>query len=175
MELRSEPLREQWEARGPGLMANVARLIGDEVVAEADVILVQPALGGGGAAYPKYNSVSMEAVLANPIAELPEVVRLGWLLAQLNLDLPRYEEVLPRDRLLDVGPLAMIPPLLAAAQDVELAHLDEATLGTALAAWRVPPADPTKLIDWWETCQSSSFSWAVALGALDRMLAADSP
>ena len=129
LELRSEPLREQWAARGPGLMTTLARLTADEaIVAEADVILVQPALGGGGGAHPKYNSVSIEAVLANPMSELPEVVRLGWLLAQLNLDLPKYEEVLPRDRLLEVGPLAMVPAVLAASQEVELARLDEPTL-----------------------------------------------
>lgn len=175
LELRSEPLREQWAARGPGLMTTLARLTADEaIVAEADVILVQPALGGGGAAHPKYNSVSIEAVLVNPMSELPEVVRLGWLLAQLNLDLPKYEEVLPRDRLLEVGPLAMVPPVLAASQEVELARLDEPTLVAALAAWNTPAAEPAKLIEWWETCQSTSVSWAVAIAALDRMLCADS-
>ena len=68
-------------------MAAIGRLTERELVVErADVILVHPVLGGGGWAYPPYNAVCFEAVLANPIAELPEVVRLGWLLAQLNLD-----------------------------------------------------------------------------------------
>ena len=68
----------------------------------------------------------IEAVLANPRFELPEVVRLGWLLAMLNFDLARY-----RDPLSDaerVLPLAMIPPVLAAAAEVELTRFDPATL-----------------------------------------------
>src|SRR5690606_23019649 len=93
LELRSAPLREQWEARGGGLLATLARLTTAGLVPEmADVILVHPVLGGGGAAHWQYNSVQFEAVLANPLAELPEVLRLGWLLAQLNFDLPLYED-----------------------------------------------------------------------------------
>jgi len=173
LELRAEPLRGQWEARGPGLMAGVGRLTEPEVVPQrADVILVQPVLGGGGAAHLLYNSVRMEAVLANPIAELPEVVRLAWLLAQLNLDLPKFQGNLHRDRLRQIGPLALIPPVLAAAQDVELARCDEQTLSTALAAWNLGDVDGAKLLEWWETYQASSPTWDVALGGLDRMLVA---
>ena len=176
LELRGEPLREQWAARGPGLIAALARLTTpDLIVSEADAILVQPVLGGAGAAHELYNSVSIEAVLANPIAELPEVLRLGWLLAQLNLDLPRYREILTRDRPRAVGSLAMIPAVLAAAQEVELAQLDKATLATALAAWHVESAESEPLWEWWETYQATSVPWTVALGALDRMLAAEPP
>jgi hypothetical protein len=171
LELRSEPLREQWAARGPGLLASVARqTAADLVVDEADVILVHPALGGGGSAHPLYNSVCIEAVLANPLAELPEVVRLGWLLAQLNLDLPKYQEHLPGGAARDVGRLAMIPPVLAAAEEVELARFDDQTLATALAAWNAPAVEPGKLLAWWETYRATNPDWAVALGALERML-----
>ncbi len=143
----------------------------DLVVSEADVILVQPALGGAGAAHWLYNSVRIEAVLANPIAELPEVVRLGWLLAQLHLDLPKFQGNLRLDRLLEIGPLAMIPPMLAAAQEVELARMDEPTLALALTAWNAAPIEPGKLLEWWDTYQSTNPPWTVALGALERMLA----
>lgn len=171
LELRSEPLREQWAARGPGLIAALARLTtGDLIVSQADVILVQPVLGGAGAAHELYNSVSIEAVLANPIAELPEVLRLGWLLAQLNLDLPRYQDILTLDRLRAAGSLAMIPAVLAAAQEVELARLDKATLATALAAWHAASTEPEPLLEWWETYQATNSDWRVALGALDRMV-----
>ena len=51
----------------------------------ASVILVRPALGGGGAAFPEAKAVSFEAMLANPQRELPEIVRLAWLLAQIEL------------------------------------------------------------------------------------------
>jgi hypothetical protein len=176
LELRAEPLVGQWEARGPGLIATVARLTeADLIVGSADVILLQPALGGAGTAHGLYNSVSIEAVLANPIAELPEVLRLGWLLTQLNLDLARYQGDLPRDGLARVGPLAMLPPVLAAAEEVELARNNLETLTLALSAWRAPAVDPKKLVVWWETYQSARPPWTVALGALDRMLSGEAP
>jgi hypothetical protein len=176
LELRAAPLGGQWEARGPGLIATVARLTeADLVVNSADVILVQPALGGAGAAHWLYNSVRIEAVLANPIAELPEVVRLGWLLAQLNLDLPKFQGNLPRDRLAQLGPLAMLPPVLAAAEEVELTRNNIETLTVALSAWQAPAVDPNKLAQWWETYQTARPAWTVALGALDRMLASERP
>jgi hypothetical protein len=176
LELRAGPLGGQWEARGPGLIATVARLTqADLIVDSADVILVQPALGGAGAAHVFYNSVRIEAVLANPIAELPEVARLGWLLAQLNLDLPRFQGDLPRRRLAQLGPLAMLPPVLAAAEEVELARNNIETLAAALSAWQAPPVEPSQLMDWWETYQAARPAWSVALGALNRMLTPSPP
>ena len=47
LSLREGPIREQWEARGPGLLFNVERLTEPELlVEEASVVLVYPALGG---------------------------------------------------------------------------------------------------------------------------------
>ncbi len=39
---------------------------------ESQVVLVHPSLGGGGSAHLPYNNVLIEAVLANPVPELPE-------------------------------------------------------------------------------------------------------
>jgi hypothetical protein len=176
LELRAQPLGEQWEARGPGLLAMVARLTeSDLLVSQADVILVQPVQGGGGAAHWNYNSVRIETVLANPVEQLPEVVRLGWLLAQLNMDLPKFQGDMRRDALAEIGPLAMIPPVLAAAQEVELARCDLPTLAAALKAWQTGPAEPGVLIEWWDTYQTARPAWTVALGALARLLAGDTP
>jgi hypothetical protein len=174
LETRSGPLREQWEARGPGLLAAIRRLTEPELVTEtADAMLVHPVLGGGGAAHVLYNSVRIEAVLTNPLAELPEVVRLGWMLAQLNLDLGRFGDHLPADRLAVIGPLAMIPPAVAAAEEVELARFQPGTIAAALSGWRTPAANPATLLAWWETYQSSRPPWTVALAALDQMLASE--
>ncbi len=47
--LRCRPMREQWEARGPGLLRSMARWTDAKLIApRADVVLVYPALGGGG-------------------------------------------------------------------------------------------------------------------------------
>jgi hypothetical protein len=136
LELRSGPLREQWEARGPGLLAMLRRSTDPDAIASgADVLLVQPLVGGAGAAYPLYNTVALEAVLANPVASLPEIVRLAWLWAQLQFDLPKYADHIGRDRLAQIGPLALVPPALAAAQEVELAPFNAATVAFALETW----------------------------------------
>ncbi len=176
LELRSGPLREQWEARGGGLLAALRQLTEADVVVEsAEVILVHPVRGGGGRAYPLYNSLQFEALLANPLAELPEVARLGWLWAQLHFDLPKYQDPLGRDRLGVIGPPAVLPGVLAAAEEVELVRFDRPTLETALSSWRVGAIDPDTLLDWWATYQASSPPWEVALAALDRMVGAVSP
>lgn len=171
LELRSGPLRGQWEARGPGLLVTLRQLTEPDVVVDsADVLLLQPLLGGAGHAYPPYNAMSLEAVLTNPVTAIPEVVRLGWLWAQLHLDLPKYQDHVGRDRLATIGPLALVPPTLAAAQEVELARCDVSTIALALDTWRTAAVAPELLLEWWTTYAATSPSWAVALGALDRML-----
>jgi hypothetical protein len=171
LELRSKPLREQWEARGPGLIARLGLWIGSESIAElADVILVQPVLGGGGTAHVPYNRVSFEAVLANSEAELPEVVRLGWLLSQLQLDLPAIQGQLSRQRTLAVGSLALLPATLAAAHDVELTAPPDTALAMALEAWRLPHVHAETLLAWWETYLDTRPSWSMSLAALDQLL-----
>ena len=172
--LRVRPLREQWEARGPGLLRSIAHWTDPRLlVAEADVVLVQPSLGGGGSAHLPFNNVHMEAMLTNPVPELPEILRLGWLLAQLNLDLPIFSDNIHGKRLPHIAELAMLPVTLKAAEDVELARLDETTLNLALNSWHiVTPADsdPADILwRWWGTYVETRPRWDIAFTALDRM------
>ena len=174
--LRERPLREQWEARGPGLLLYVAKQTEPQFVAEsAEAVLVAPYVGGHGLAHAATNRVTFEAVLANPVAELPETVRLAWLAGQLNGELPRYVERLnaPANRELTVA-LAAVPPVLAAAEFVELASCDEATFALALESWHIPVEPQTTaavLWQWWSTYLDSATAWPIALAALEQMLA----
>jgi len=173
--LRVGPLRGQWEARGPGLLYGVRRLTEDGVLPEnADIVVVHPALGGHGDAFLRYNLVTIEGVLANPHFELPETVRLGWLISLLNADLPKYGENIHADRLRTVAGLALLPPILQAAEDVELVHASPQLMAKAIEAWEIPvpaDADPVGLLsDWWSTYHDSRPDWGVALTALDQML-----
>ena len=165
--LREGPLREQWEARGPGLLARMARLIGKEfIAAEAEVLLVHPVHGGGGAVHAGYNSVSFEAVLANPFPDLPEVVRLAWLLARL-----RVEQTLPASHtdgpiLEQVVAVSLLPVVLTAAQEVELilpSDSIEPILKSALFLWRVEGVAPHTIIRWWEEQLRLHRPWPAAL------------
>lgn len=174
MDLRSRPLIEQWEARGPGLLWQIGSRTEEQLLAPAaDVILVHPVIGGAGDAHLSYNSVRIEAVLANPHADLPEVVRLGWLLAQLQLDLPVWSENIHADRLPHIARFAMLPAALKAAEEVELARFTPELVAKAISAWQIAsPSDidaAATVLDWWHTYETSRPSFRVALEALDQM------
>jgi len=169
--VRGRPLREQWEARGPGLLRQVARLTDDSMLCPAaEIVLVAPIVGGHGQAHLQNNRVTFEAVLANPHPTLPETLRLGWLLAQLNLDLPCYSELINSNRLPLVANLATVPLILSAAETVELAVLSPDALVETLACWHLPTDMAARLHQWWQAYATSNTRWPVALAALDAML-----
>lgn len=173
--LRTRPMREHWEATGPGLLRGVAHWSdGALLTDEATIVLVHPALGGGGTAFLPLNLVHLEAMLTHPVPQLPEALRLSWLLSQLNLELPRFCDRIHGSRLPLVAELAMLPVTLRAAEDLDLVQLDPASLELALSAWRViTPAeiDPVDVVwRWWETYLDTRPAWEIALTALDRML-----
>lgn len=174
--VRGRPIREQWEARGPGLLRAVSKLAGEGVVASAaEVVLVSPVVGGHGRAHLQSNRVTFEAVLTNPDPAIPEVVRLGWLLAQLNLDVPMLSESVAQQKLPRLASLATMPLILQAAETVELGTLDETSLARAMQVWHVPsPSETTArtLLDWWQAFRVGRTRWPVGLAALDEMLEA---
>lgn len=174
MSLRERPLREQWEARGAGLLLEIGSLTEESLIApRCEVLLVHPAQGGGGEAHLAYNSLRIEAVLANAVPELPEIVRLAWLASQLQLDLPAYSETLHADRLPHIAKYAMLPAALAAAQPVELGAFTPQTVELAIATWNLAvPAGinaAALVMEWWQTYQEARPPWRVALAALDQM------
>ncbi len=119
-------------------MAHIRRMTSNQLLAEqAEIILVQPALGGFGESHPLFNKVRIEAVLANPIPELPEIVRLAWLVSQIRG--PRSTMTkLPIERAIEIHRLAILPAVLAAAQLVELSQVDEAHVALAIEQWHIP-------------------------------------
>jgi hypothetical protein len=157
LNLRIRPLREQWEARGPGLLTALTRHL-PWLTQPEDVrlTLVQPIHGGGGLIISE-TALQFEAVLANPLPHVPEVLRLGWLLAQMAANasvealvaIARVEPTASRELVAE----ALIPPMLLAGEHVELSSYNRDTLREALAAWRlkVPTAAERadRLYDWW--------------------------
>lgn len=175
LKLRERPLREQWEARGNGLLQQVASLTDPRLIADsATVVLIQPALGGGGEAHLQQNAVTFEAVLTNALPQLPEVVRLAWLLSQLQCDLPAFSDHVNTQRLPHVAAFALLPAVLQAAANVELGEFSLEQISRAITAWQLPvPADldaPAVVHDWWQTYLADRPPWPVALTALDQML-----
>lgn len=180
MQLRQTPLQAQWTARGPGLLRFIAQLTTSDLLPpSASVALVHPIVGGDGAAHLDFNSIRFEAVLANPLPQLPEVARMGWLVAQLQIDLPVHSDSLNNKRLPWIAALAMLPPTLAAAQLVELVHVDRELFHTAVTSWVLPAFSQQSMTagavvdpvwDWWATYQQHRPTWSIALAALDRMM-----
>ena len=177
--LRARPLQEHWLGFGPGLLAHLGRLTQkDLLVSEARVVLLQPILGGAGVAHLDQNLVRIEAVLTNPLVELPEVVRLAWLLSQLHLDLPFHSETIGANLLARLAPLAMLPPILAAAEVMELSKCDDSVAELAIEQWHIPvPRDKgihTEIVpvmmDWWETYLQTRPGWQTAMHAFAKML-----
>ena len=172
---RLRPLQEHWEARGPGLLHAIGRLTDERLVADrATVVAVHPAFGGGGSASLATNAVRIEAVLTNVVDGLPEVVRLGWLLAQLNHELPIFSDRVHGSRLALIAQLAMLPATLQASETVELSQLTPFTIAEALPAWQIDIAADkdiaVTLFDWWHTYLETKPAWDIALAALDQMI-----
>ncbi len=177
--LRSGPMRQLWEACGPGLL----RLIEQQteqalMVEEASVVLVQPILGGFGYAHLSGNSIHVEALLTHAAPELPESLRIAWLLSQLDLDRPLYSEQINAHRLRSVTSLALLPAVLCAGQELDLCRFCPELLGKAIELWLCPTmgltAETAASITtvWWETYQASRPKWHVALTGLDQLLPA---
>jgi len=177
IQTRSQPLRQLWDARGPGLMRTLGRLTDPTVIAPgAEVVMVLPAVGGHGIAHMLTNRVTFEAVLTNADESLPEVVRLAWLLGQLQFDLPAIADLVLPNRLAYVASLAMVPPTLAAAEEVELVHNAIDSIAHALVVWRVASSHgeaqqlAALLGKWWQACITSDTAWPTAVAVLEQML-----
>jgi hypothetical protein len=172
--LRSGPLRDAWDARGPGMLGGITRETHERLIGlKADCLLVLPVAGGGGYPYLLYNSVRFEGMLANPHGELPEVVRLAWLLAQLNCDLPMFAEQIPPSHVPTIAAASMLLPTLAAAADVDLIRFSDELLVKAIEWWQVhSPVEnlAAVLTGWWNAYVQSRPPWDVAVLELDRIL-----
>lgn len=178
--LRLRPLHEQWLGYGRGLMGQWKRRSGIATLIDAvQVIGVQPVLGGYGKPYPDRKRIRIEAVLTNASPDLPEVVRLAWLIAQLHGDAPELRAAFPSkipDYLL---PLAMIPSVLAAGEEIDLTRCDPARVALALEHWKPPLPDldraqgelASDLFQWWQDAMPMEGAWETAVGILAKKLA----
>jgi hypothetical protein len=180
LRLRTGPLRELWEARGPGLLAGVGRRTDRSLIVEAATVALVPPLAsnGGGEAYAATNVVRFEAVLANPIGRLPETVRLAWLVSQLATDQIEFLVPLKSGSARELVEAAMLPAVLEAAADLEVVGEDPSLLEAAAEAWQIKalaqPGRVELLRTWWSMAGNNgrfaAMPWNGRLSALDLML-----
>ncbi|MCA9174601.1 MAG: hypothetical protein KDB14_08945 [Planctomycetales bacterium] len=120
---RVRPLREQWEARGPGFLRALLeqptvrthidpqRLPGDITVG-----LLHPWRGGYGEAHLADTAVSIEGLLYHADPRVPEPLRLGWLVAQVMAALAPSADAM-RGNALPID--AMLAEVMQAARAVD--------------------------------------------------------
>jgi hypothetical protein len=176
--LRIGPIRELAESCLPGLLRMVGRR-GDPLLLpeQARVVVVSPYRHGHARSFPVNNTILWEGLLVNVQSQLPEVLRLCWSVAQLNLEVPALIGEIPRAMAVAAGAWAMIPLTLHAGSELDQCRCDQTLVQLAAETWRLPrwcelnaERSSTIVWNWWETYAVTRPAWPIALGALIAML-----
>ena len=164
--LRIRPLREQWEARGPGMHAFLSRRISWLELPERLLVDLAKPGAGSRADGVSASSIHFELFLVNPWPQLPEVARLAWLCARSAVFESHHDARVAA---------ALIPPVIEAAEYVELATLDASTITVALEHWfhKSPGLTGEQLLAWWREMDPRAFqvkaAWLHAARKLDPL------
>lgn len=134
LRLRTQPLREQWLARGPGMVRWLQRRYDLTLPGRINVWSLLPLRGGFGVLVPGTNDVLLELLLTNLDDRLPELARLAWLVAQQMLA-PQLQSSGRASTL--TCQLAALLGMQAVATELEWFDMTPATLQRALVAWQI--------------------------------------
>ena len=178
LQLRFGPIRELAESYLPGLLRMIERVASPLLIPErARVVVVPPYRGGYSRSFPVSNTILWEGLLVNVQPQLPEVLRLCWSIAQLNLEVPALVGELSRGAACAAGAWALIPLTLHAGSELELCRCDQATVQLAAETWQPRQWNDLSIAqasasvwNWWETYVAMRPEWPVALGALITLL-----
>lgn len=214
IEAAAEFWQHGWDRVGAPVLTLLGRLTEPDVVAShARVALLpswaadDPAAPAYGEAYPCYNLVLAaaeelnseepppsltrrpeEASTTRAPGRLSPLLRLAWLVAQLQIELPKFSESIPRARQAQLARFALLPAAIQASlaagalSDVNNRPVEEASeplLRQAWAEWLRPEEQAlmpaATLHRWWRTYSTSRPPWSVALTALDHLLPSRGP
>lgn len=176
LELRAKPLKDRWGTYGIALLRSVEQLIwqnsppDDWWAPRVSGLLVQPIRGGAGIWDAENERFWIEAMLADADPDIPEVLRIAWLITQIAIEnhtRSRSNEF----SLLTAWEYAAVPIVLAAAQDVELVRPGPLPIQRALLSWTSgKEAAAPKLSAWWEQWQEKQNALPLALRDLSDSL-----
>lgn len=171
--LRARPLQAMWDERGRGLMRQLAAQTHASLIPQSVVaMLVQPVGGGGGDADPQSGRFWIEAMLTDAAPEVPEVLRVAWLVARVGVASPAANRMIDPEHLPSVAATALVPMVLSAGRELDLLRGDELPIDRAFALWDPNASEATveTLQRWWQQMQSGETPFPVGIKALDRML-----
>lgn len=165
--------RAAWADHGAKIPRRIGSLLGSDILAERVNVVVIDGGGRGGIAYTANNLVCWETDTDDPS-------QLAWYLSQLHLDLPRFREKLRPKSAEWICALAMIPAILACANEKgpEIA-ISREEIAAVVRSWL--PGDKEfdlvagKLELWWETYLARRPSWETALMGLEHFLLPSEP
>ena len=171
LQLRAQPLKSQWDSYGPGLVREVDRRIwGDQPPprwspGRVDALLVQPIRGGDGGFDAEQKRIWVEAMLTDADPEVPEVLRIVWLVTRLTIEL--YLRDGSDDALADSWALVSVPIALEAGRELEIVNWPEAPIEKAMQVWHFGDTNvATKLGAWWRSHRDSAMPLPAALKIL---------
>ncbi|MEM8671115.1 MAG: hypothetical protein AAGG48_26550 [Planctomycetota bacterium] len=175
LQLRAQPLRNQWDTYGPGLLREVGRQIwGDKppdrwTPSKIEALLVQPIRGGDGGYDAEQKRIWVEAMLTDADPTVPEVLRVAWLMTRLTID--DYIRNENDDALAGSWSLVSVPLVLAAGLELGVVPTPELPIEIAMRLWHFSDAKTAdKLTDWWKQHGESSLPLPAALKILDESL-----
>mgnify|MGYP001812900974 FL=1 len=175
LQLRAGPLRDRWETFGPGLLGQVGGKIWGEPPNDwwpptIDALMVQPMRGGDGGYDAERHRLWMEAVLTDVDSEVPEVLRMAWLITRIAIE--EYIRQKSSDQSLATPwSLVSIPLVLAAGAELELIRSDPLPIRRAMELWQIgDDATAKTLSSWWEEFEQTSTPLPAALKVLKQRL-----
>ena len=156
LHLRYGPLRARWDTCGVGLLRMIStRLWGTEQISESywpdaiSLVMVQPTRGGDGGIAAEAGRVWMEAVLTDVDPEIPEVLRLAWLVSSIPLQRSMDHGTLDASKR-DVLNLALVPLILEVGREFDLIKTTDLPVEKTLGLWQPHPTHhAAALVEWW--------------------------
>ncbi|NNE00515.1 MAG: hypothetical protein HKN47_24635 [Pirellulaceae bacterium] len=178
--LRGRPIRDLWDTVGPGLLSNIAKQIwvgsppNDWWPPRVDAVLVQPMRGGDGGFDSAAHKFWIEAVLTDSDPDVPEVLRVAWLVTQLAVETQTLERSSERTSERSgtlPWSIGSVPLVLSAGKYLDLVKGPELPIQAALQHWRLGDANTAAVVTrWWQAWQKDPTPMPVGLKHLDKLL-----
>lgn len=176
LELRGRPIRDHWGTVGPGLLNNIAKQIwddsppGDWWPPKINGVLVQPMRGGDGGVDVESRKFWIEALLTNADPQVPEVLRVAWLVTQLAIEIHTRERSSESSGSMP-WTIGIVPLVLVAGQHLEIIKEGALPIESTMQLWGLADHHVAQIVSrWWQQWQQDPTPMPVGLKQLDKML-----